>query len=70
MLKLRGITVLLNIPINVVIEKVTGISGIATLPLNGGITLIVISVILTVIAGLVPSKIAAKKDPAVVLRSE
>lgn len=65
-----GITVLLNIPINIIIEKVTGISGIATLPLNGGIILIIISVILTVIAGLVPSKIAAKKDPAVVLRSE
>ena len=65
-----GITVLLNIPINIIIEKVTGISGIAALPLNGGIILIIISVILTVIAGLVPSKIAAKKDPAVVLRSE
>lgn len=65
-----GITILLNIPINIVIEKVTGISGIAALPLNGGIILVIISVILTVIAGLVPSKIAAKKDPAVVLRSE
>ena len=65
-----GITILLNIPINIIIEKITGISGISALPLNGGIILIIISVILTVIAGLVPSKIAAKKDPAVVLRSE
>lgn len=65
-----GITILLNIPINMIIEKVTGISGIASLPVNGGIILIVISVILTVIAGLVPAKLAAKKDPAVVLRSE
>ena len=65
-----GITLLLNIPINIIIEKITGISGISALPLNGGIILIIISVILTVIAGLVPSKIAAKKDPAVVLRSE
>lgn len=64
------ITILLNIPINIVIEKITEISGIAVLPLNGGIILVIISVILTVIAGLVPSKIAAKKDPAVVLRSE
>ena len=65
-----GITILLNIPINIIIENNTGISGIASLPLNGGIILILISVILTVIAGLVPSRIAAKKDPAVVLRSE
>ena len=65
-----GITILLNIPINMIIEKITGISGIAALPLNGGIILIVISVVLTVIAGLVPAKLAAKKDPAVVLRSE
>lgn len=65
-----GITILLNIPINMIIEKITGISEIAALPLNGGIILIIISVILTVIAGLVPAKLAAKKDPAVVLRSE
>ena len=65
-----GITILLNIPINMIIEKITGISGIAELPLNGGIILVIISVILTVIAGLVPAKMAAKKDPAVVLRSE
>ena len=65
-----GITILLNIPINMIIEKITGISGIASLPLNGGIILILISVVLTVIAGLVPAKLAAKKDPAVVLRSE
>ena len=65
-----GLTILLNIPINIIIEKITGISGIAALPLNGGIALVIISVILTVIAGLVPAKLAAKKDPAVVLRSE
>ena len=65
-----GITVLLNIPINMIIKHITGISGIASLPLNGGIILVIISVILTVIAGLVPAKLAAKKDPAVVLRSE
>lgn len=64
------LTIILNIPINIIIEKITGISGIAALPLNGGIILIIISVILTVIAGLVPAKLAAKKDPAVVLRSE
>ena len=65
-----GITVLLNIPINILIQKITGIAGIAALPLKGGIILVIISVILTVIAGLIPAKLAAKKDPAVVLRSE
>ncbi|MCI9063723.1 MAG: ABC transporter ATP-binding protein/permease [Clostridia bacterium] len=65
-----GITALLNIPIGAIIKLITGISGIAKLPVNGAITLVVISVILTVIAGFIPSKMAAKKDPAVVLRSE
>lgn len=42
----------------------------AVLPMQGAIILVCISILLTVIAGLIPSKIAAKKDPAVVLRSE
>lgn len=64
------VTVLLNIPINIIIKNITGISNLSSLPINGAIGLIIISVILTVIAGLVPAKIAARKDPAVVLRSE
>ena len=64
------ITLLLNIPINTIIKMITNISGIAKLPLNGAIALIIISMILTVIAGLIPSKIAAKKDPVEALRSE
>lgn len=65
-----GVTVLLNIPINLVIKNITDIDNLSVLPLNGAIMLIIISVVLTIIAGLVPARLAAKKDPAVVLRSE
>ena len=65
-----GVTLLLNIPINIIIKNMTGISGIATLPLNGGIALVIISMLLTVIAGLIPAKMASKKDPVEALRSE
>lgn len=64
------ITVLLNIPINIVIKNVTGISHLTKLPIVGAIVLIVISILLTVIAGLVPSRVASKKDPVEALRSE
>ena len=64
------VTILLNIPINKIIYKLTDISGISRLPLMGAIILIIISVFLTVIAGLVPSKMAAKKDPVEALRTE
>ena len=63
-----GLTVLLNIPINTIIYKISGISGIASLPVTGGIILVIISMILTMIAGLIPSKLAAKKDPVEALR--
>ena len=65
-----GITLLLNIPINIIIKNITGISGIASLPINGGIALVIISMLLTVIAGLIPAKMASKKDPVEALRSE
>lgn len=64
------ITLLLNIPINFIIKKVVGISNISKLPLDGAIILIIISVLLTVIAGLIPAKIASKKDPVEALRAE
>lgn len=64
------ITVLLNIPINMVIKHVVGISGIASLPIVGAIILVIISMTLTVIAGLVPSRMASKKDPVEALRTE
>lgn len=65
-----GITLLLNIPINLLIEHLSGISGISALPAAGAVILIVISVVLTLIAGLVPSRVAAKKDPVTALRAE
>ena len=64
------VTLLLNIPINIIIEKVVDISNISVLPVNGAIILIIISVFLTVIAGFIPAKIASKKDPVEALRSE
>ncbi len=65
------ISVLLTIPINIVIHNVTGFNNLsAQLPTIAGIVLVAISVFLTFIAGLVPSGIAAKKDPVVALRSE
>ncbi len=64
-------TLLLCLPINAIIHYLSGISTInAVLPITGGIILIVISMALTFIAGLVPSKLAAKKDPVLALRTE
>ncbi len=65
------LTVLLCIPINMIVHSVTGIETInAVLPYQGAIALVLISVLLTVVAGLFPSRLAAKKDPVVALRSE
>lgn len=65
-----GLTLLLILPINALIEHLTGLSGVAVLPVLGAIILIGISMLLTFIAGLIPSRIASKKDPVVALRSE
>lgn len=65
-----GVTLLLNIPINIIIKAITGISNVSVLPLGGALILIAISVVLTLVAGLIPAKIAAKKDPVIALRSE
>ena len=65
-----AVTLLLNIPINAVIKLITGISGISQLPTGGAIILVIISILLTVIAGGIPAKIAAKKDPVEALRTE
>ncbi|MDR0293801.1 MAG: ABC transporter ATP-binding protein/permease [Oscillospiraceae bacterium] len=64
------ITLLLNIPINAIIKRLADISDLSALPLAGGVGLILLSMILTVIAGFIPSKMAAKKDPVVALRTE
>lgn len=65
-----GITLLLTVPINMIIKSITDISNIALLPTEGAVTLILISMGLTLLAGLIPSKLAAKKDPVVALRTE
>lgn len=65
-----GVTCLLIIPINIIIEAITEINGLAQLPWQGAIILVLISMILTLIAGLIPSRVAAKKDPVVALRTE
>ena len=65
-----GVTLLLNIPINMIIKAVTDISGIAKLPTVGAIILVVISMVLTIIAGLIPARMASKKDPVEALRTE
>jgi len=65
-----GVTVLLNFPINAIIKHVAGLENVAKLPVDGAIILIIISVVLTMIAGLIPSRVASKKDPVVALRSE
>ena len=64
------ITLILCIPANAVIKNVTDISNVAQLPVAGAVILVVISMLLTTIAGLIPAKMAAKKDPVVALRTE
>ncbi len=64
------VTLLLNIPINLIIVHLTDINNIAHLPIVGGLLLVLISMVLTLISGVIPSRIAAKKDPVTALRSE
>ena len=64
------VTILLNIPINIIIKNIVNISNISVLPVKGAIILIIISVILTVLAGFIPAKMASKKDPVEALRTE
>ncbi len=64
------VTILLNIPVNKIIEHFSDLKNVAKLPVAGAIILIVISVVLTMIAGLLPSRVASKKDPVEALRSE
>ncbi|MBE6147697.1 MAG: ATP-binding cassette domain-containing protein [Firmicutes bacterium] len=64
------VTLILNIPINIIIKNVVNISNISVLPVKGAIILVIISMVLTVIAGLFPAKMASKKDPVEALRTE
>lgn len=65
-----GVTLLLSIPINIIIEYYTDIANVARLPFVGAVALVLISMVLTYIAGLIPARVAAKKDPVIALRSE
>ncbi len=64
------VTVLLCIPINMVIEALSGIRNVAGLPTQAAVVLVIISMLLTLIAGIIPSRIAARKDPVAALRTE
>ena len=64
------LTLLLIIPINAVIQHLTSIADVAQLPTEGAIILVIISMTLTFISGLIPARIASKKDPVVALRTE
>ena len=64
------ITALLNIPISLIIELLAGLANVSVLPLGGAIILVIISVALTLIAGIIPSGMASKKDPVIALRTE
>lgn len=65
-----GITVLLTLPINSMIYAVTGVKVVTAVPFKAGVVLVLISIFLTIIAGLIPAKIASKKDPVIALRTE
>ena len=65
-----AITLLATIPINAVVSKMTNVENVAQLPWEVALILIGISIVLTMLAGLIPSRIAAKKDPVESLRSE
>lgn len=64
------VTILLNIPINIIINNITGINNLSKLPVVGALILVLISIILTLIAGLIPAKMASKKEPVEALRTE
>ena len=65
-----SVTILLNIPINIIINNITGINNLSKLPVVGALILVLISIILTLIAGLIPAKMASKKEPVEALRTE
>lgn len=65
-----GITVLLTIPINSVIYSLTDVVITTKVPMGAGVILVALSIILTTIAGLIPSRLASKKDPVIALRTE
>lgn len=65
-----GITVLLNIPISMVVQDLTGVANIAVLPWQGAIVLVLLNLGLTMLSGLIPASIASRKNPVEALRTE
>ena len=65
-----GIALLISLPINLIVSALVHIEKIASLPFVSAIFLILLSVVLNVLAGHIPSKMASKKDPVIALRSE
>ena len=65
-----GLTVLMDIPLSLIIYALADIKNVAVLPWQGGLILVAISMVLTLIAGLIPSRLASKKDPVIALRTE
>lgn len=65
-----GITALLDIPISMIVQNLTGVAGIASLPVNGAVILVLINLALTMIAGLIPASMASRKNPVEALRTE
>ncbi len=65
-----GITILLTIPINSIIYSLAGVTVNCMVPPTAGVILVVISMLLTMLAGLIPAKMASKKDPVEALRTE
>lgn len=65
-----GIAYLLTFPINIVIKNATKLSNVALLSVTHVVVMITISVVITMIGGLIPAKMASKKDPVIALRTE
>ena len=66
-----GLTLVLTVPINIIVHKLTGIMTLnAQMPVAAGFILVAISMALTLIAGVIPSRVAARKDPVEALRTE
>ena len=65
-----GLSYFISIFINIIIKSLAGISGIAALPFTTALIMVLVSVVLTLISGLIPAQSAAKKDPVIALRTE
>ena len=65
-----GIAYALSAVISMILQNLTGIAGIASLPVTSAIVMVCVSVVLTLISGLIPAQSAAKKDPVIALRTE